>query len=355
MTPGRDPAPGPGAAETLGSAIDRFLAHLSGERASSPHTIAAYARDLSELLDPAVLPAVAREEPMARAVRPERLRAHVERLHERGLSRRTIGRKVAALRSFLRYLSRSQGRSLLPPGGLPTPRAERKLPEHLGVAEAFDLVVEGTRSEDPVLAARDRALLELLYGTGVRRAEAGALAAADVDLRQGWVRVRGKGGKERLLPLGDPARRALSSWLERREGLLAQRRTAGLISGARGSEREPSSGRLFLNRRGGPLSLRSLGRVVERARRRAGLATHATPHTLRHSFATHLLDHGAELVTVQALLGHARLSTTQVYTHLSVERLKKVYRGAHPRAERRDAAGSAKPALGAPRDEEASE
>ncbi len=287
-------------------AVDLFLRYLSVERGASAHTLKSYRADLADcasFLGRRGLGAV--EEADARA-----LRAYLADLHERELARTSIARRLATLRSFFRYLCRRGRAKSNPAKELRTPRLPRRLPGHLPIDQSEVLLGQDFRA-DPATGPRDRALLETLYATGVRVAELAGLDVGDVDLREGGVRVLGKGGKERVVPLGRQAIGALESYLgPRRDG----------------------QGPVFRNRRGGRLTVRSIHRIVGARARTAGLAGRVTPHTMRHTFATHLLDAGADLRLIQELLGHARLATTQKYTHVSADRLMKVYDAAHPRA-----------------------
>ena len=243
------------------------------------------------------------------------LRAFLIELDDRRLARSTVQRKLSSIRSFFHHLLRRGRIDTHPATGLRQSRGARRLPHALGEEEVGALLA----APDVTTATgrRDRALLECMYSAGTRAAETVGLDRGDLDLRRGVARVRGKGRKERLAPLGSYAVRALKDYLSDPERPRARRGAANAV---------------FLNRRGGRLSTRSLGRIVEKACLSAGLRRRATPHTLRHSFATHLLDRGADLRSVQELLGHAHLVTTQIYTHVSVERLRKIYERAHPRA-----------------------
>jgi integrase/recombinase XerD len=230
----------------------------------------------------------------------------------------TLGRKVACLRSFYRHLRREGAIGHDPTADLHGPRKTQRLPRVLTRAEVARLLREPRGSEP--LALRDRALLELMYACGLRASEATALELSDIDFDEAMLRARGKGSKERLVPIGRQALSALEAYRARgRPALLGTR----------------VESRLFLNRRGGGLSRQGLYKIVQGHARGAGLAERMSPHTLRHSFATHLLDGGCDLRSLQEMLGHADLATTQVYTHLSAERLKDAYFSAHPRASSR--------------------
>jgi integrase/recombinase XerC len=287
-------------------AVEQFLRSLAVERGASPHTLRSYRADLT---DCAAFLAAGRLGPLVGAD-ARTLRAYLAALHERGLARTSIARRLAALRSFFRFLMRRGRASANPARDVSTPKLPRKLPAYLPIDESEALL----RVAPPPTAGgvRDRAILELFYATGIRVAELAGLDVEDLDLREGAVRVLGKGRKERIVPVGRKAVEALRAYL------------------AREGERE--SGPVFLNGRGGRLTVRSVHRIVRARARAAGLHRRVSPHTLRHTFATHLLDAGADLRLIQELLGHARLGTTQKYTHVSTDRLMKVYDSAHPRA-----------------------
>jgi integrase/recombinase XerC len=290
---------------TFDRAVEQFLRYLTVERGASRHTVRGYRADLA---DCARFLATRRLGSLLHAD-ARTLRTYLADLHERGLARTSVARRLATLRSFYRFLMRRGRARANPARELATPRLPKRLPSHLPIDESEALL----RAPFPstTAGARDRAVVELLYATGVRVAELAGLDLPDVDLREGMVRVTGKGGKERVVPVGRKALEALGSYLGPR---------------ARGS------GPLFLNERGGRLTARSLHRIVRARARAAGLHRRVSPHTLRHTFATHLLDAGADLRLIQELLGHARLGTTQKYTHVNAARLMKVYDAAHPRA-----------------------
>ena len=227
----------------------------------------------------------------------------------------TINRKTACLRSFYRHLRREELVDADPTATLEPPARSRKLPQVLSYGEIKRLL-DGAGGSDPI-ALRDRALLELMYGCGLRASEAVGLELTDVDLRRGFVRPHGKGSKERVVPLGSQAAAAVARYL--RAG------RPELVGGDPGRQ-------LFVNFRGGPLTRQGLYKIIQRHAKAAGLAGRMSPHTLRHTFATHLLSGGCDLRSVQEMLGHADVSTTQLYTHLSTERIKEVYFAAHPRA-----------------------
>jgi integrase/recombinase XerC len=303
-------------------ALDAFLGGLAA-RDTSEHTRRAYRTACGQYLE--WLDARGAD---WRAPGRSLLRAYLAELQSRGLARTSISSRLAALRSFYRYARRAGLVEGDPLAAVITPRLPRRLPKVLRVDQVEDLldaVGPGARDErQRALALRDRALIETAYAAGLRISELAALKVADVDLGRGEVRVLGKGRKERVGLLGAPARDALTEYLAHgRPILLAEGR---------------DDGTLLLNARGGPLGVRGLRYRVDRLLVAAGLPEGASVHTLRHSFASHLLEGGADLRVVQELLGHASLATTQVYTHVSVSRLRSVYRSAHPRAA---AAGSA--------------
>ncbi len=288
-----------------GALVDAFLRYLAAERGASPHTLRSYATDLRDcaaFLHRRGLGALPDAD--ARVIR-----GYLADLHARGLARTSIARRLATLRSFYRFLIRRGRARANPAREVRTPSLPRRLPGHLPIDQSEALFRQPVG--DGEADRRDRAVLELLYASGVRVAELAGLDVGDLDLREGSVRVLGKGRRERVVPLGQKAIDALRAYL---------------------GPRESGRGPVFRNGRGGRLTVRSLHRIVRGRARAAGLAGRVTPHTLRHTFATHLLDAGADLRLIQELLGHARLTTTQRYTHVSAERLVRVYDAAHPRA-----------------------
>lgn len=308
---------------TAQAALAAFLHHLAVEKNASPLTLKSYREDLTQAVD-----FFRREQADAAigSVTTRLVRSWLAWLSEQGYAKSTMARRLAALRSFFRYLCRTGHLATNPADGLKGPKQGRRLPRFLTEEQTTQLLAAPTQphpsgkptKQRGLLASRDQALLELIYSAGLRVSEAVGLDLADLDLEEGCAIVRGKGRKERLALLGRPARQALENWLKAREtGLAALGRAT------------PA---LFVNKNGGRLTVRSVGRLLDQHLRQAGLAGKATPHTLRHSFATHLLDHGAEIRGVQELLGHANLATTQVYTHVTTARLGEVYRTAHPRA-----------------------
>jgi integrase/recombinase XerC len=306
------PDQSPGTPRPDDSPVSAFLQYLAGERGASAHTLRGYATDLAEFRR---FLRSARVGDWAN-VDARSLRAYLAWLHGRGLARTSIARKLAAVRSCFRFLTRRGVLPANPARHVRTPRLGRRLPSFLPKDESKDLLDAGF--EDTDTGRRDRALLELLYACGLRVAECCGLDLEDVDRRHGTVRVLGKGNRERMVPVGDEALAALDRYLE------------GRVASPGG--RKGAAGPLFRNPRGQRLTTRSVHRIVGRRARAAGIARRVTPHTLRHTFATHLLGEGADLRVIQELLGHRRLSTTQRYTHVSPEHLMKVYDAAHPRA-----------------------
>ena len=282
-----------------------FLRHLAVERNASAHTLRSYANDLTDFQRFLA----GRGTPDMAAADLRLVRAWLAALHARGLAPASVARKLAAVRSCFRFLVRRGVLEGNPAREARSPRQPRKLVSFLPIDEATQLV-DG-KAIGGSSRARDRAILELLYASGVRVSELAGLDLEDVDRTERTVRVLGKGGKERIVPYGGAAARALEAWL---------------------GERGEAGSALFTNARGGRLTVRSVHTIVRRSARAAGITRRVSPHTLRHTFATHLLEGGADLRAIQELLGHSRLSTTQRYTHVGAEQLMKVYDRAHPRA-----------------------
>ncbi len=304
----------------LAEHITAFREWLRVEKGYSPHTVAGYGRDLEEFV------AHLGDEVALEAIDAKAVRAFVYALHGRNQAS-SVARKLSALRTFFRFLMRQGLMGRDPVAGVAMPKLGRNIPVFLTVDEVFTLM-EMPGVADP-FAARDRAMLEMLYSTGMRVAELAALNFDRLDVASGMVRIRGKGNKERLVPVGDPAIAALERYLPQRTRLIAERVACG---------NPPEEKAVFLNGRGSRLTTRSIERLVSMYAERAGIAARVTPHALRHSFATHLLEMGADLRTVQELLGHASLSTTQKYTHLNLDHLTEVYDKAHPLARNQAAA-----------------
>ena len=284
-----------------------FLTHLQLERGASPHTVEAYRRDLIDLGD-----FVEHEDPDTIAVSV--LDDYGLALRDRGLSPATVRRRLAAVRAFLKHRAREGARNAAPGRGMPLPRLGRQLPEPLTKAEAERIV---TMPDATPRGLRDRAMLELLYGAGLRVSELVSLRVSDVDLRDGVVRCMGKGAKQRLVPMGKSATEAARVYLQRGRPYLGRLQRGDI---------------LFLNHRGQGITRQAVFQLVREHARRAGVAKEVTPHTLRHSFATHLIQGGADLRSVQEMLGHASIETTQVYTHVSPDHVRREYFKAHPRA-----------------------
>ncbi len=304
------------------AALAAFLAALDA-RGASVHTRRAYATGVEQFL--VWLAEQRRRDPAIAWERPARgvLRAYLAALADRELSRSSVGSRLAALRSFYRFARRQGWVAGDPWAAVATPRQPRRLPQVMDIDEVERMLdVVGAGSRDGAITLRDRALLETAYAAGLRISELAGARIAQLDLRRGELRVLGKGRKERVGLLGGPALDALGEYLADGRPALRVRDTSGTSD----------SGALFLNARGGPLGVRALRYRVERLVRLAGLPDGVSPHTLRHSFASHLLEGGADLRVVQDLLGHASLATTQVYTHVSPGRLRSAYRAAHPRS-----------------------
>jgi integrase/recombinase XerC len=349
----REPDPD-GLAPAARHALEAFVAHLRDERGLSAHTVAAYRRDMTQFLQFAGRAGVSGPA----GVEPVLLRRFLALQRTRGLAAASIARKAAALRSGFRFFSR---RGLVqddPAAGLGVPRGPKRLPVVLKPRQV-DRLLAAPEPVHPV-GLRDRAILELLYATGIRVGELCGLRLGDVDLAADTVLVLGKGSKQRVVPFGEPARAALLDYLGEgraamvpdpsgaagspRPGRAASSprpgRPAAPIRPGRAAGSTAPSGRgggadgdaLFFNRRGKPMTQRDVRGMLERYRAATGAPAGTSPHTLRHSYATHLLEGGADLRAVQELLGHVALTTTQTYTHVSNERLRRVYEQAHPRA-----------------------
>ncbi|MEO1498139.1 MAG: tyrosine recombinase XerC [Planctomycetota bacterium] len=292
----------------------QFLRHLQRERNASPHTIKAYREDLAGLAE--YLEDEAGRTPNPATITTTELRGYAAALGEAGYAKASIARRLASARSFFRFGQREGWASANPASALRNPRKSRKLPHFLTSEEIARLLA--TPPADTALGKRDRAILETLYSAGLRVSELVGLDDGDRDLVEGVLRVRGKGRRERLSPLGSYATAALQVWLSVRQ----------LHPGEPRGEAAP----VFTNRFGRRLTSRSVARMLEKHLAAAGLDGRTSPHTLRHSFATHLLDRGADIRSVQELLGHKSLVTTQIYTHLSTRNLREAYERAHPRA-----------------------
>lgn len=297
--------------------IEEFLEYLDVERNFSPHTLNAYRVDLKQFSRFLLL---SKPPLTVSSINYLTIREFLAHIQVRRCSRRTTSRKLSSLRSFFRFLSRQGYVSSNPTSGVRTPRIDRKLPKFLDLDQAAKLVE--TPSEDTPLGLRDRAILEMLYSTGMRVSELVDSNLHQVDFIGGVLKVRGKGRKERLLPVGERALEALEKYLEKRDALLKKRK----------SDIAQEEAALFLNRWGGRMKRLAVMRMVRKHIKRVSVELNISPHTMRHTFATHLLDAGADLRIIQELLGHTNLSTTQIYTHLTTKKLKSVYNNAHPRA-----------------------
>ncbi len=286
--------------------VDQFLTYLRAEKNASEHTIKNYAVDLRDF------------SAFAGEIAPETIeyihvRNFLAHLKEREFSQSSISRKLACLRSFFKYMAREQLLTTNPASNIATPKREKKLPEFLNQDEMNRLI--NAASDATKAGRRDRAIIEILYSTGMRVSELMCLNISDLDFVGGTLKVQGKGKKERMVPVGGTAVRAVEAYLGDRTE----------------NEKQPSSP-LFLNKNGTRLTDRSVRRILIKYAKRAGITKDISPHTIRHTFATHLLDRGADLRSVQDLLGHENLSTTQIYTHVTTKRLKDAYEKAHPRA-----------------------
>jgi len=316
------------------SQAKQFRQYLANVRLASPHTVAGYFQDLAQFLkkNPEILPAEGSTDCQWGKVTEARARHFAMSLTEDGLGHSSVNRKISSLRSFFRYLARSEGKAANPFQDVGALKASRKLPMYLLVEQVEQLLAApaaywarqpAPKREDAVdyrdfEATRDAAVLEVIYSGGLRISEATSLDFQDIDFLSGVFKVRGKGKKERFCVLGRPAATALQRYLREREKI-------GL-----GTRRE--AGPLFRNLKGGRLTPRSVERSFQLYVQEANLPADCTPHKLRHSFATHMLAAGADLRTVQEMLGHANLSTTQIYTHVNIARLLEVYKKAHPKA-----------------------
>jgi len=296
------------------TASDRFLRYLEVERNASELTIKSYREDLTSLAE--YLTEAFGHDPRPAEITPIDLRGYVAALHEAGYAKSSVSRRLASMRSFFRFCQREGLVDSNPAKPLRNPRRDRKLPHFLSTEEIGQLL-DAPPAMEP-LGLRDRAILETMYSAGLRVSEAVGVNDADLDFENGLVRVRGKGKRERLAPLGSFATRAVKRWIKERKL----------------SPKEPRGGvaPVFVNKFGRRLTTRSVGRMLEKHLKHVGLDTRTTPHTLRHSFATHLLDRGADIRSVQELLGHKSLITTQIYTHVSTAGLREAYEKAHPRA-----------------------
>src|SRR3989338_4261779 len=291
----------------MGSSLEKYISYLKTERNYSKHTLSNYARDIKFLIS------------FLSDRKPDRsaAREYLLALEKKRYSSRSIARKLSSSRSFYRFLMREKLALQNPFENLLTPKLPKKLPNFLYPEELISLL--NTPDQKSPKGIRDQAILEVIYGTGLRVAEIVRMNINDIDFDEGEIKVLGKGSKERIVLFGSHAKKALHHYIgEGRPKLISRQKSSAL----------------FINHRGSRLTARSVERAIIQHTKKAGIAKKVTPHTLRHSFATHLLSGGADLRMVQELLGHVSLSTTQVYTHITKERLKEVYDSAHPRASR---------------------
>lgn len=292
----------------MDSSLDNFILSLRVEKGYSDKTIVSYSHDLRQFTS--LLGLDIKWEDITKAD----IRRFLSYLNQQGYAKSSVSRKISCLRSFFNFLVRTEGLAGNPAAAIEIPRRKKTLPVFL-YAKEMELMLN--TPDNSSLGCRDKALLEVLYATGCRASEISGLRVTDVDWPSRTIRVMGKGSKERIVPFGKQAEAQLKLYInDVRPHLVASQRTV----------------HVFVNYRGTKLSQRSLGRIVDKYVERAALQTGVTPHSLRHTFATHLLDNGADLRSVQELLGHANVSTTQIYTHVTGERIKAVYSKAHPRA-----------------------
>lgn len=299
---------------------DKFLTYLKDEKGVTAHTLRAYASDLEQFytfLD--ILNGAADEPVVVATITRHDIRAYLGYLYTNRQQKTSVERKLSTLRSFFKFLIRRRVLESNPMLTIQLPKKEKRVPEFLQEPQ-IETIIQGVGAVDDPLIMRNLAIIELLYGTGIRVSELVGLGMEDLDLANGLIRVLGKGNKERIAPVGSFAIKALKLYLPYRRELLTKNRSL------------TTTNPLFLNARGGRLTVRSVHRLVTNLAKRLGLDTHVSPHTFRHTFATHLLMHGADLKSIQELLGHKNLSTTQKYTHLGLEKLIAVYQKSHPKA-----------------------
>ncbi|MBM4464900.1 MAG: tyrosine recombinase XerC [Chloroflexi bacterium] len=299
--------------------LDKFITYLIAEKNASPYTIKNYRHEIGQFLDFLKEQGIDSWDGVDRYV----LRRYLAWLQAEGYVKASITRRISELRSFCRYLVREGILDTNPIRAISAPRVPKRLPDYLELPEV-EALLSAPDATVPQ-GQRDRAIMEVLYASGLRVSELVSLNLSNVDLRHGQIRVWGKGAKERLALLGEPACRALMRYVQDgRPALIGNKATSAL----------------FLNRLGSRLSTRSVSNILDKYAKLAGLERRVTPHIMRHTFATHLLDGGADLRTVQELLGHADLSSTQIYTHVSQSRVREVYRKAHPRAREQGSGGA---------------
>jgi integrase/recombinase XerC len=298
------------------SYLKRFVLHLGLERNLSDNTISAYENDLKQFME-FLREQLGCRRLSVRHVSRLSIRHFLSHLRTQGIKGSTLRRKLAAIKCFMRYMCTRENLKVNPAAAIKMPKKEKRLPSFLDIVD-IDKVMELPR-QDGFAGSRDLAILELFYSTGIRLSELHDLNVADMDLFGEVIKVKGKGRKERMVPLGRVAARAMRAYLPERARFLSGRKRIDEVA-------------LFINRFGRRLARRGIQRVVKHYLEAVGNLKQMSPHVLRHTFATHMLDRGADLRAVQELLGHASLSSTQIYTHVTTERLKKVYNQAHPRA-----------------------
>jgi integrase/recombinase XerC len=315
---------------TLAAWIERFLSHLQYSGDASPHTVRNYASDLYQLHEflTHTPDGDSRPEPEMHQIDHLTIREFLGILYRRGNGKASVARKLASIRSFMKYLTVQGAIPSNPAQSVSSPKQEKRLPEFL-TADTVKELLENSPASKP-LELRDRAILELFYATGIRVSELVGLDREDLDLDSGFIRVLGKGRKERMAPFGSKALEALQAYFPIWNELRAKGHPAG---------KKRSGDPIFLNFRGERLTTRGVARIVDRNVSRLAMKLHVHPHMLRHTFATHMLNAGADLRAIQELLGHESLSTTQKYTHVSTEHLMRVYRASHPRAKSSKSAG----------------
>ncbi len=304
--------------DTLTDQAERFIVSLGTEKGYSPHTLRAYYGDLQEFITYLekgdAVSSKSGESIMAEQITVLSIRGYLVWLHQKGVDKRSVSRKLSSLRSFFRYLKKHGLLADNPAEGVLSPKTGEKIPAYLSVDDMFRLL--DSISGDSLPALRNRAIFETIYSTGIRVSEAAGLDVSSIDSVRGVLRVYGKGSKERLVPVGRQAIAAIQRYRKR----LSEESDIAMTGGP-----------LFLNRNGKRLTTRSMERILKKIAAACGLTVPLSPHALRHSFATHMLDAGADLRIVQEILGHKSLSTTQKYTHLTIDKLMEVYDRAHPR------------------------
>jgi integrase/recombinase XerC len=305
--------------------INRFSEYLKYQRNASAHTLRNYISDLDQFYD-YLCPRNSdgeRGNLDIRQIDHITIREYMATLYQTKRKKSSIARKLATLRTFFKFLCREQLLEMNPAKLVSSPRLEKRLPKVISIDEVIQFIE--TPDTETLLGQRDRAIIELLYATGCRVSEIAGMNFEDIDFKRETIRVRGKGRKERFVPFGSKAKEALGAYFEVQGALLAE-----------APEHKRDAKAVFLNYQGTRITTRSIGRLIEKYVKECALAQGISPHSLRHSFATHLLSAGADLRAIQELLGHARLSTTQIYTHVSIEQLMQVYDKTHPRARSAD-------------------